>query len=65
MFTIIKAGKYDDYLNQVKDIDIEAIEQLKEELDIRVKEEVDRVLKIGQEELEKLGIRLYEFNTDR
>ena len=65
LFTIIKAGKYDDYLNQVKDIDIEAIEQLKEELDIRVKEEVDRVLKIGQEELEKLGIRLDEFNTDR
>lgn len=65
LFTIIKAGKYDDYLNQVKDIDIEAIEQLKEELDIRVKEEVDRVLKIGQEELEKIGMSIDEFNTDR
>lgn len=65
LFTIIKAGKYDDYLNQVEDIDVEAIEQLKEELDIRVKEEVDRILKRGYVELEKLDISLYEFNTDR
>lgn len=65
LFTIIKAGKYEDYLNQVEDIDLEAIEQLKEELDIRVKEEVDRILKRGYVELKKLDISLYEFNTDR
>lgn len=65
LFTIIKAGKYEDYINQVEDIDVEAIEQLKEELDIRVKEEVDKVLKRGYVELEKTGLSIDEFNTDR
>lgn len=65
LFTIIRAGKYEDYLNQVEDIDVEPVQQLREELDIEVKEEVDRILKRGHEELEKLGISLFEFNTDR
>lgn len=65
LFTIIKVGKYNDYLNQVQDIDIEPVQQLREELDIEVKEQIDRILKRGQEELEKIDISMNEFNTDK
>ena len=65
LFITIKSGKYNDYLNQVQDIDIESIQQLREELDIEVEKAIHRVFETGQKELDKINISLDDFIQDK